>query len=156
VSSNDRHWKNGNTQGAREPKSAGLESLKPAIEAASSLGKDHDGLTTLEQPHAFPGGLRVGRLDVHGKRAKAADQPGEPENAEQYLPGHVVHGPADRDGDQNRVRVRHVVRNDDHRSRGGDVVHPFEANAEVGARAEPHGGADHVQDRRSHVPILPR
>jgi hypothetical protein len=156
VSSHDRHRKDWNTKGAREPKGARLESLEPAIETPPALREDHDGLTGLQEPHAFTSGLRISRLDVDGKGTQATNQPGEPEDAEQYVPSHVVHRPANWNGDQDRVRVRHMVRHDDYGAGGRDVVHPFEANAEVGARAEPHGRAEHVQDRRSHVSILPR
>ena len=156
MSSYDRHRKDRNTEGAREPKRAGFESLEPAIETASTLGKDHDGLTGLQEPHAFTGGLRISRLDVDGERTQATYHPCEPEDAEQYLPGHVVHRSTNRNGDQNRIRIRYMVWDDDQGTGGRDVVNPFEADAEVGARAEPHGRAQHVQDRRSHGSILPR
>ena len=156
MSSHDRHREDWNTEEAREPKGARLESLEATIETAPALGEDHDGLTGLQEPHAFTSGLRISRLDVDGKRTQATNQPGEPEDPEQYVPGHVVHRPANRNGDQDRVRIRHMVRNDDHWSGSWDVVHPFEANAEVGACAEPYGRTEHIQDRRSHVSILPR
>ena len=155
VSPYDRHRKDGNAERASKAERARLESLKPAIQTPPAFGENHDGLTGLKEPHAFTGGPRVRRLDLDGKRAKPTDQPCEPVDTEQDVPGHVVHAPAYRNGDQHWVRKRHVVRNDDHRPGSGDVVNPFETNTEIGSRTEPQGGAEHIKDRRPHASILP-
>ena len=155
MASYDRHRKERNAEGAGETEGPGLESLKPAIETPPAFGEDHDGLTGLKEPHAFTGGLRVSRFELDGKCAEPSDQPREPMDTEEHVPGHVVYPPTNRDGDQHWVRIRHVVRNDDQRPGSGDVVNPFETNTEISPRAEPHGGAEHIEDRRSHTAILP-
>src|SRR5260221_10197615 len=93
VPSHDRHREERNTEGAGKAEGPWLESLKPSIHTPPAFGEDHNGLTGLEEPHAFTGRLRVRRLDLHWKRTKPTDQPCEPVDTEKDVPCHVVHAP---------------------------------------------------------------
>jgi len=155
MSARDRHWKHGGSEGAGESEGARFESLESAIRTSPALGKDHDCLAAQEQAHRLARGLGIRRLDLHRERAKAADQPREPWHPEQRIPGHVIHWPAYRDGDQHRISVGHVIRHDDQRPGGRDMTSSVETDAKIGARAEPHTGPKHIQEWGAHSSIMP-
>jgi hypothetical protein len=156
VRADDGHGHDGHAERAGQPERAEAEALDPPVEAPAGLGEDHDRLPRAQEAHRGPGGARVGGVDVHRKGAQPANQPGEAAHAEQGAPRHVVDGPAHRNGREHRVGKRDMVRHDEERARGGNVVDPFEADAEVEAGSEPDdrpGGVDHG---RAHGPIVPR
>src|SRR5262245_66628074 len=133
-----------------QAKRAGPEGLDGSVRSAASLGKDHQGFASVEEPYRLPRGPRIPGLEPHREGAQAPDHPAETRDIEEAVPCHVVHGPAHGYRHQGRISIRLVVRRDDDRAFGRNVVDSVEPEAEIGPAEGIEAGPREVENRSPH------
>ena len=130
--------------------------MKVPVGGASAFGKDHHRLAGLEQSYRLPGRARVGRVDLDREGPETANEPGEPGDPEERVPGHEVYGEANGNTDEDGIGVGDVIRGDDEGTVGGNMLRSLEADLPIDTRPEVDERADSVQDGRAHAMSVPR
>ena len=125
----DRHdWRGGLE---REPADAAPRLAERPGADARALGKDQNDVAPGQDRLGGVDHVGVTRTPVDREGAERVEDPRLPPACEQLLLGHVVHRPAGHRRDHEGVEEAPVVRGDDHRTLGGDVLAPDAAQPEV-------------------------
>ena len=132
----------------REPADAAARAAERAGADARALGEDQDGVAAGEDRLGGLDHVRVALAAADREGAEVVEQPAGEAAAEQLLLGDVVERPPRERGDDERVEERAVVRGEDHRAVGGDVLAPDPRQPEVEVEERLQDAADEPVDER--------